>query len=225
MSLNNYDFQKVRNSLLIETKSNIAKSVGKDHLLSQAVAAITELDKVINSLTTRLREWYGLYNPESSHRHTDYEYFVTAVIADVKEKTEMGGILSDNDVAQLTRYAQKIQSLIAEKQDLINYIESTMSTFCPHLLTAAGTLIGAKLIAQKGTLRELAFMPSSTIQLLGAEKALFRHLKTKSRSPKYGYIMHHPSVMQAQNKGKAARQLANKIAKAAKQDYFNDTTK
>ena len=100
-----------------------------------------------------------------------------------------------------------------------------MKTYCPHIQEIAGTLIGAKLIAQKGTLKELAFMPASTIQLLGAEKALFRHLKSKSRSPKYGYIMHHPTVASAQNKGKAARQLANKIAKAAKQDYFHDTAK
>ena len=224
MGVQQYEFQKLRQGLITETKRKIAESVGKDFLISQAIAAIAELDKVINTLTTRLREWYGLYNPELSHRHTDYEYFIKAVLNDSTTTTEMGGTLSSNDTAQLKRYAQKIYALIEEKQELLSYIDETMKDFCPHVHVVAGTLIGAKLIAQKGTLKELAFMPASTIQLLGAEKALFRHLKTKSRSPKYGYIMHHPSVMQAQNKGKAARQLANKIATAAKQDYFHDKT-
>lgn len=225
MGVQQYEFQKLRQELLAETKRKISESVGKDYLLSQAIAAISELDKVINALTTRLREWYGLYNPELSHKHTDYEHFIKAVIEDAKDTTEMGGALAEKDIAQFKRYAQKVQSLLDEKQELISYIEQTMKDFCPHVLETAGTLIGAKLIAQKGTLRELAFMPASTIQLLGAEKALFRHLRSNSRSPKYGFIMHHPTVSAAQNKGKAARQLANKIAKAAKQDYFNDTTK
>lgn len=225
MGVQKYEFQKIRQELLAETKQKISESVGKDYLISQAIAAIGELDKVINALTTRLREWYGLYNPELSHKHTDYEYFVSAVIEDSQKTTEMGGVLTTEDREQLVRYAKKIQSLIIEKQELTAYIESVMKTYCPHIQEIAGTLIGAKLIAQKGTLKELAFMPASTIQLLGAEKALFRHLKSKSRSPKYGYIMHHPTVASAQNKGKAARQLANKIAKAAKQDYFHDTAK
>lgn len=225
MSIQQYDFQKLREQLLAETKSNIANSIGKDYLISQAIAAIGELDKVINSLVTRLREWYGLYNPEVVQKFQNYETFITVVLENTKQQTLMGGMLNEDDIGQLVRFASKVQSLLDEKEELTRYIESIMRTFCPHILETVGALIGAKLIAQKGTLKELAFMPASTIQLLGAEKALFRHLKTKSRSPKYGYILHHPTVASAQNKGKAARQLANKIAKAAKQDYFHDTAK
>ena len=95
-----------------------------------------------------------------------------------------------------------------------------MKDLCPRLQTLATTLIGAQLIEHAGSLKHLAELPSSTIQVLGAEKALFRHLKTGSKPPKFGVIFAHPSITDSQERGKAARRLAGKISIAVKQDYF-----
>jgi nucleolar protein 56 len=133
----------------------------------------------------------------------------------------MGGTLNDDDTAIIYEFAGKINALLAEKDQLVDYIRKKMAEFCPNILEVAGPLIGAKLLSHKGTLKALAFMPSSTIQILGAEKALFRHLRSNAKPPKYGYILQSQEVSNAMNKGKAARQLANKISIAAKKDYFS----
>lgn len=91
---------------------------------------------------------------------------------------------------------------------------------CPHLTSVAGHVVGARLISAAGSLEKLSRMPSSKIQVLGAEKALFRHLKTGSNPPKYGMIYFHDSVVNAEDKGRAARHLAGKIAIASRQDFY-----
>ena len=95
-----------------------------------------------------------------------------------------------------------------------------MENICPELQKAATSLIGARLLNLAGSLKHLAEIPSSTIQVLGAERALFRHLKTGAKAPKFGVIFAHQSITEAEEKGKAARHLASKIWIAAKKDYF-----
>ena len=97
-----------------------------------------------------------------------------------------------------------------------------MKLLCPNITAVAGAVIGAKLLAIAGSLKKLSLFPASTVQLLGAEKALFRHLKTGAKSPKYGILHEHPLIAQAKKKdhGKVARLLADKIAIAAKVDFF-----
>ena len=221
------DFQERRAKLIAESKIKIKESVADDNLISQAINSISEIDRAANILSKRLREWYSLYNPELNHYISDNDVFVKEVLADpVKEDLSMGADLQDSDKKQILDLASKINSLFEEKENLIDYINKKMEVFCPRLLEMAGPLIGAKLLAHKGHLKDLAFMPASTIQLLGAEKALFRHLRSKnSSSPKYGYILQHQEVSKAKNKGKAARQFANRISLAVKQDYFSKEAK
>ena len=95
-----------------------------------------------------------------------------------------------------------------------------MTKTCPNLTAICGSLLGAKLVELAGGLKELINFPAGTVQLLGAEKALFRHIKKGNKPPKHGYIITHPLVANATNKGKAARTLANKILISAKVDYF-----
>jgi len=220
MSVTTYTFQNLRSKLIAESKQRIADSIGPDFLISQAVHTLAELDKTNNMLAVRLREWYELYNPEISKKVRDHQRFVEIAL-EVAQDSEMGGKFSKEDVQAMLHYAQKIQGQYEEKEYLIAYIEKRMKLLCPHVLAIAGPLVGAKLLAHKGTLKALAFMPASTIQLLGAEKALFRHLRSHANPPKYGYVLQHPDVAKAKNKGQAARQLANKISLAAKQDYFS----
>lgn len=216
------DFQERRLKLIEETKAKIAASIGDDNLISQAINSIGEIDRAVNILSKRLREWYELFNPELSHDVYDHDLFVSKLMEHSKKvKNSMGADLDDYDTSAIESLAMKIKFLYEEKDMLVDYIRNKMANFCPNLLEVCGPLIGAKLLAHKGTLKELAFMPASTIQLLGAEKALFRHLKSNARSPKYGYILQHQDVSKAENKGKAARQLANKISLAAKKDYFS----
>ena len=222
MSKDSYNFRELREQLIAETKEKIASSIGPDFLITQAIGAIGELDRVVNILAKRLKEWYELHNPEAL-KGMQYEDVVTTVLEN-KDKTanSMGGDLEEKDIHAMTVFAERINQLFQEKEDLTEYIRVTMESFCPNVLEVCGPLIGAKLLSHKGTLREMAFLPASTIQMLGAEKALFRHIKTNARSPKYGYILQHQAVQKAKNRGKAARQLANKISIAAKKDYFSN---
>ncbi len=216
------DFAEKRLELLNETKQKISKSIQDDNLISQSISSITEIDKAVNLLSKRLREWYELYNPELSHSISDHENFISVILENpLRIENSMGGYFSEDDLSQVLRLAEKIKHVFEEKELLINYVRNKMEVFCPNVLEVCGPLIGAKILAHKGTLKELAFLPASTIQLLGAEKALFRHIKSNARSPKYGYILQHQDVAKAENKGKAARQLANKISIAAKKDYFS----
>ncbi|MFT4326742.1 MAG: hypothetical protein ACMXYK_04530 [Candidatus Woesearchaeota archaeon] len=220
MVLKNYAFETVRAQLLEENRKKISESVGPDNCISQAIATIADLDKIINILCNRVKEWYELYNPEDL-RHVHYEVIVDKIIqGTIPPKNTMGGKLSKEDLAMVESLAHKVQFLMDEKEILVDYIRNIMQEHAPTLLELCGPLIGAKLIAHKGSLRDLAFLPSSTIQILGAEKALFRHLTRNARSPKYGYILQHQKVAQSENKGKAARKFASEISFAVKKDYF-----
>lgn len=220
--MNSMDFAEKRLELIAETKRKIAESITADNFITQSVDAIGEIDRAANILAKRLREWYELYNPELSHNIHDHDVFVRKIVEEENMPPEltMGGKLDDLDKDELLVFASQLHTLYLQKERLVDYIRKKMAIATPHLLEVAGPLIGAKLLAHKGTLRELAFMPASTIQLLGAEKALFRHIRSNAKPPKYGFLLQHQEVAKAENKGKAARQLAGKISIAAKQDYF-----
>jgi len=134
----------------------------------------------------------------------------------------MGSDLKKLDVKEIFLLAHEVNSLFALRQKHEDYLEKKMKVFCPNIISIAGVPIGAKLLELAGSLKRLAILPSSTIQLLGAEKALFRHIRTGAKSPKHGVIIQHHLLAQTQkkNRGKMARALADKIAIAAKIDYF-----
>jgi nucleolar protein 56 len=223
-------FSEFYNQNLEITKKGIKESVSEDWLIIQAMANVSELDKINNVLIKRLREWVGLYLPEFEHSMHNQEKFVELVIEKNKEelmkemkiKESMGADLEDVHLKEVKLLAKEIKQLQLLRKEHENYLEKIMSKYCPNILELAGTTIGAKLIELGRSLKHLAMLPASTIQLLGAEKALFRHIKTGDRSPKYGIIFQHPFIQKAERKlrGKAARILADKLSLCARLDYF-----
>lgn len=224
------DWSQLREKALVFTRKQVAQSVGDDNLISQSISAIEDVDKAANLLVRRLREWYELYSPEFSRKVSDNESFVRLILEKDKSsqlselglEVSMGADLPQHDVDQMLSLAASIQSLYAQRESLESYVESIMRVYCPNLCVLAGATIGARLLREAGSLRRLAMEKASTIQLFGAEKALFRHIKSGARPPKHGYIVNHPLVAKAssKDKGKVARALADKLAIACRVDYF-----
>src|SRR5207248_3351110 len=129
-----------------------------------------------------------------------------------------GGTISDRDIARLTEIADLAIKTSTYRDHMTEYVETTMSRISPNVAAVAGATIGARLIAKAGGLERLANLPASTVQILGAEKALFRALRTGARPPKHGIIFQHEAIHSAPKwqRGKIARALANKIAIAAR---------
>lgn len=206
------------------TRKAIKDSVNEDNLITQSVANYAELDRTINLLTKRLREWYALYFPELVQRVEKHEKFVELVIHNglSHRDDDMGFDLEKKDLSEIILLAKQIQNIYELREKHEEYLEKIMQSYCPNLLSLAGVTIGAKLLELGKGLKHLAMLPSSTIQLLGAEKALFRHLRTGSKSPKYGIIFQHQLLQNAKKslRGKAARMLADKLSICCRIDYF-----
>lgn len=217
------------------TKVKIKKSFERANLVVQVNGAIEELDKTINILIERLREWYSVHFPEMDRFVSSHEKFVKLVekfgsrekiedpeLSLLKEKS-MGADLKEEDVEAVRSLARTLFALYDERKYLEKYLEEVLKDVAQNFSAIAGTSLAAKLIAKAGGLGRLARMPSSTIQLLGAEKALFRHLKGKGRSPRHGIIFSHTLIQNApdDHRGKIARLLAAKLSIAAKLDYYS----
>lgn len=220
-----------------------------DTMIVQAIGLLDELDKEINTYSMRVREWYGWHMPEMSKIVTDGLQYSKIVIRSrsrmnmkncdfsdilededvekrLKETAEMsmGTDVSDDDLNRVTELAEQVVSLSAYRTQLSEYLKNRMNAIAPNLTVMLGELVGARLIAHAGSLLNLAKAPASTIQILGAEKALFRALKTKHDTPKYGLIYHAQLIGQApqKHKGKIARMLAAKSALAIRVDALGD---
>ncbi|MGM5484801.1 MAG: hypothetical protein ACQEP1_02920 [Nanobdellota archaeon] len=204
------------------TKKKIKESFSKDSSLIQSSNSIEEITRTINTHVKRLREWTSLSMPEKSRRLTDNKIFVEEIAKTEgpEEKDTMSIRPQQVHLEQLRSFARMIKKMYDEKETMEKYLEKGMEQLCPNLSYVAGPTIGARLLSYAGSLKRLAISPASKIQLLGAESALFRHLKTGARGPKHGLIHEHPKVQQAGNKGKAARRLADKISIASRVDYF-----
>ena len=218
---------ELRERLLTETKGQIAAAVNADLIIIQTVTSIDQLEKSMHNLVKKAREWYGLHNPEQERAVKDHEAFLEA--ADLSEKGMMGGELDHKDKEAIDSLIVTCSKLVEEKEKLLSYLEEKMQEHCLNLTVLATARIGAQLLAHAGSLERLASMPSSTLQLLGAESALFRHLRDKKhhRSPKYGVLFNHPLIQKVGNeqRGKAARTLADKLSICAKLDLFKGEAK
>jgi len=224
------DSPKYFEAELLLAKSKIKNSVKFDNLVVNAISSIEEINKTINLFSRRLREWYELYNPEASRKIADNLKFAQLISEKSREELlkeiklskddSMGADLDDRDVRQVLKLAEQMIKLEELRQKDENYIEELLKENCPNIQKLAGTLLAAKLISLAGSLKHMSELPASTIQLLGAEKAFFRHIKTGAKTPKHGVILQHQLVQRAENKGKAARLLADKISMAAKIDFF-----
>ncbi|MFC1741530.1 NOP5/NOP56 family protein [Nanoarchaeota archaeon] len=223
---------KISDSTMIVTKRKVAESLRPEHLIIQVSNNMDEIDKAVNMLSKRLRDWYELYNPEFSKSLDDHEKFVELLQekskkellkeVGVSESESMGAELSKEDLEPMMNLAAQITALYGLREKHAAHIEKMMEKHVPNVTAVSGPNIGAKLLAIAGSLERMALFPASTIQLLGAEKALFRHIKTGAKPPKFGVIINHPVVAKAKSadKGKAARMLADKISIASKIDYF-----
>lgn len=225
--------------ILIELTSRQLResSEAEDKLLIQAINSLDELDESISKLVSRLREWYSIHFPEldlisnhevytklvsdKGHRNLVFEENLSSYNFDITES--IGADIAEEDLIIIQNLASSIASLQKSRKDIETYIESKMDTVAPNLKDIAGASLGAKLIAHVGSLNRMATYPSSTIQIMGAEKALFRHLTTGERPPKHGLIYQHPDIRSAKwwIRGKLARVLASKISLAVRKDVYS----
>lgn len=209
----------------------------EDKLLIQAINSVDDIDESISKLVERIRDWYTIYFPEmdtisnnetyikliaeSKNREDILENFNEHFAEEIEEST--GADIEEDDLLMLKSFAESIYSLQKSRRELETYIDSKMEAIAPNLRDLLGSTLGAKLIAHIGSIKRLATYPASVIQIMGAEKAIFRHLKTGERPPKHGLIFQHPSVRGAKwwNRGKIARNLALKITLAVRKDVFS----
>jgi nucleolar protein 56 len=224
-----------------------AASEEKDLLIKHAVDAIAEVDRSINILTMRVREWYSLHHPTLSRLVEDQEKFVHIVKectgkAELNRETlgsiglsetlvdsimdsvsqDIGAAFSESDLMIIQNFTTSIENLYTLREKLETYVAELMQVVAPNITTLVGPLVGARLVSSAGSLKELARKPSSTIQVFGAEKALFRSLKTGADPPKHGVIFQVPEIHLAPywQRGKIARVLAGKLSIAAKIDAY-----
>lgn len=215
----------------------------EDKLIIHAINSIDEIDESISKLVERIREWNILYFPEIDIIQNN-ESFIN-LIADYDNRDEIinnppeaieknesidvengssGADIEIEDVDMINNFAKSIQSLQSTRRKTEEYIDKKMEKLAPNLRDLLGSTLGAKLISHIGGLKDLAMYSAATIQIMGAEKALFRHLKTGERPPKHGLIFQHPQVRTNPwwVRGKIARTLALKISLAVRKDVFSN---
>jgi nucleolar protein 56 len=238
----------IREMAVAAAEASIIETSSREDLqLVHGIQALDELDKFLNITSERVVEWYGLHFPELQQLLGD-NVLLCKIVVEVgsrdkfdeerlqgkgfsEKKVEAlvlaaaeskGGTITERDMNRLVGVAGIALGTSAEREKLAEYVESTMKKIAPNTTDVAGATIGARLIAKAGGLDRLARLPASTIQVLGAEKALFRALRTGARPPKHGILFQHDAVHMAPKwqRGKIARALANKIAIAARVDYY-----
>ena len=226
-----------------------------DNMIVQSVNLLDQLEKDVNTNATRMREWYGWHFPELSKLVSDHAKYAScvriikdrssidaekvikelAVVLDDEEKakeiaeaakTSTGYEISDFDLKNVLIFAEKVLSLSRYRSDLQSYLSKKMGDVAPNLKALVGDTVGAHLISRAGSLTNLAKYPQSTVQILGAEKALFRALKTNGSTPKHGLLYESSFVgnVGSKNKGRISRYLANKCSIASRMDCFTPSS-
>jgi len=230
------------------TKKKVSEVSGhSDNIIIQVITVLDVIKKSISLFSSHLREWYGLHFPELTDKIIEDNITLANLIRDlgsrknftfdnIKNKVDLKeskikviqqyaleSMGANIDLSMIQSYADQIISLDDYRLQLENYLETILEIFAPNLNSLIGSLIAAKLIAKAGSLQKLAYMPASRIQLLGAEKALYRFLKTGEKRPKHGLIFQWNQIRSAKpyHRGKIARVVAGKIGVAAKIDHFN----
>ncbi len=241
-------YEKLHEIMLEYARRKLRREAQKRDLLAvQAIRAIDDIDRTINLYIARLREWYSLHFPELDELVKDHEKYARLVhelrdrsnftrenlrklgisetdAEKIEEaaKSSIGAELSDFDLEHISTLAGIILDLYSLREVLEKYIDAVMKEVSPNIVALVGPKLGARLLSLAGGLEKLAKLPASTIQVLGAEKALFRALRTGGKPPKHGVIFQHPAIHRSPRwqRGKIARALAAKLAIAAKVDYF-----
>ncbi|KAI4134946.1 MAG: hypothetical protein LQ347_001104 [Umbilicaria vellea] len=236
------------------SRARVKFSVQKnDNHIIQAIATLDHLDKAINTFSMRVREWYSWHFPELLKIVSENQQYARLALFIGDKKTlsddrlhdlaaevgddegiaqsiidaarvSMGQDISESDMENVTAFAGRVVSLSKYRKSLFAYLVSKMGIVAPNLAALIGEIVGARLISHAGSLTNLSKYPASTVQILGAEKALFRALKTKGNTPKYGLIYHSSFIGRAgqKNKGRISRFLANKCSIASRIDNFSE---
>ena len=240
--------QQLRDFAISLSSSRVREASGRlDLHVIQAINALDELDKIINILAARMREWYGLHFPELDHLVQSLTAFAKIVssagtrdkitdkmlqYAGIQEKKgdiilsaasrSKGGDITDENLKLVMRLADQVIEQSQLRDDLANTVETSMEIIAPNVKELLTASVSARMIAMAGGLQKLAMLPASTIQILGAEKALFRSLKTGANPPKHGMLFQHPTIHAAPKwqRGKIARAIAAKVAIAARIDAY-----
>ncbi|KAM6163785.1 LOW QUALITY PROTEIN: nucleolar protein 56-like [Rhynchocyon petersi] len=223
-----------------------------DDMIIQSISLLDQLDKDINTFSMRVREWYGYHFPELVKFVNDNATYcrLAQFIGNRKELNEdklekleeltmdeakakaildasrasMGMDISAIDLINIESFSSRVVSLSEYSQSLHTYLRSKMSQVAPSLSALIGEAVGARFFAYAGSLTNLAKYPASTVKILGAEKALFKALKTRGNTPKYELIFHSTFIglAAAKNKGRISRYLANKCSIASRIDCFSE---
>jgi nucleolar protein 56 len=239
--------RQLHDAMLLITRQAVKEASEKrDQLIIQAMNGLDDIEKTLNLFSSRLREWYGLHYPEATQSVEAPVELATLIIqggfreqiskmddlmkrlpkqavAALQSGKSMGADISQEDMVMIQTLAQQILTLQQVRKELEDYLDESMLEIAPNLRGLIGPLLGARLIELAGGIDKLARLPASTIQVLGAETALFRALKTGARPPKHGVIFQHTFIHSAPwwQRGKIARILAGKIAIAARIDLFS----
>jgi nucleolar protein 56 len=240
---------KLREFAIGLSSSKVTKiSESPDLHIIQAINSLDEIDKIANALSSRLREWYGLHFPELENVIDSINGYAQIVLAGKREsltkkifedagfpdsKVEMlslvasksrGGDISEKNLEIVQSMAQQMLDLHDLRKNLEEHVESEMDIVAPNISAVLGTAVGARILGRAGSLTKLASMPASTVQVIGAEKALFRALKTGAQPPKHGLLFQHTLVHAAPRwqRGKIARAIAAKAVIAARVDVYGE---
>jgi len=208
---------------LLWSRKRMKEQMNRDRLLIQASNSLEDIIKIENLLSERFREWYSLHYPELKNINADMviKYGSREGFPDFKES--VGVDLSESDLEIIKEQAKILKGMQDYRKSLEKYIKGTAKEIMLNFSSLIEPLLAARFLALAGSLEKLAKMPASTLQLLGAEKALFRHLREKGKSPKYGILFLDPRIHTApeQNRGKIARAISSKLMQASRIDFYS----
>ncbi|MDW3603459.1 MAG: hypothetical protein QOK67_00340 [Nitrososphaeraceae archaeon] len=251
---NEYDAHMQLRQFALDFSSNKVRRISEklDLHISQSINALDELDKIINVIGTRLREWYGLHFPELDYLIQNiFTYAEIVKLAGNRNNIDLnmlenlgieskradmilvavqrskGGDILEENLSIIKKLANEVIMQTELRKILAQQIEEMMEKIAPNIKELLTATVGARLMAKAGSLQKLSVMPASTIQIIGAEKALFRSLKTGAPPPKHGILFQHPILHSAPKwqRGKMARAIASKVAIAARIDLFRNGEK
>lgn len=241
-------FESLREELLEKASQEVMERFEQPDIhVVRAVNVLDELDRLFNQLFEQVSEWYAVHFPELSRNISDNEKFLELVVGLGERKNfskkevervlveeelsllvcekavqSVGSGIGKNVLSQIQGLAKLALQIKKQRTELEGFVSEETKKVLPEFSSIAGSLLAARMLKQAGSLKKLAFLPSSAIQVLGAEKALFRHMRFGAKPPKHGLLYQHPLVQKApyNEKGKAARKLAGKLAIAVKKDFF-----
>ena len=227
-----FDEDTMHQAMLGLGRLRTSDPIPRDRSLVHAIRALDDLIETANLLNERLHEWYGMHFPELSDIAKDERY--AELIRDIGNRdgiikeldlgiSSIGADMDQVDLVSIQGLAETLIRIYGEKKGMESYITEIASDTAPNMCALVDAPLSARLISLAGGLERLSTLPSSTVQLLGAEKAMFRHLRSGKRPPKHGVLYQHPDVHRSPywQRGKIARTLAGKVLIAAKIDAYD----